>query len=120
MFVDKAEIILKAGNGGHGGMSFRREKYVPNGGPDGGNGGHGGNIVFMADNGFRTLMEFKYKRKHKAENGENGTGCRSTGKTGEDLIIKVPVGTIIKDKETGRIICDLSEHGQKYRVAEGG
>ncbi|MDD3306782.1 MAG: GTPase ObgE [Acetobacterium sp.] len=120
MFVDKAEIILKAGNGGHGGMSFRREKYVPNGGPDGGNGGHGGNIVFMADNGFRTLMEFKYKRKHKAENGENGTGGRSTGKTGEDLIIKVPVGTIIKDKETGRIICDLSEHGQKYRVAEGG
>jgi len=120
MFVDKAEIILKAGNGGHGGMSFRREKYVPNGGPDGGNGGHGGNIVFMADNGFRTLMEFKYKRKHKAEHGENGTGGRSTGKTGEDLIIKVPVGTIIKDKETGRIICDLSEHGQKYRVAEGG
>lgn len=120
MFVDKAEIILKAGNGGHGGMSFRREKYVPNGGPDGGNGGHGGNIIFMADSGFRTLMEFKYKRKHKAENGENGTGCRSTGKTGEDLIIKVPVGTIIKDKETGRVICDLSEHGQKYRVADGG
>lgn len=120
MFVDKAEIILKAGNGGHGGMSFRREKYVPNGGPDGGNGGHGGNIVFMADDGFRTLMEFKYKRKHKAESGENGTGGRSTGKTGEDLIIKVPVGTIVKDKETGKIICDLSENGQKYRVAEGG
>ncbi len=120
MFVDKAEIILKAGNGGHGGMSFRREKYVPNGGPDGGNGGHGGNIVLMADNGFRTLMEFKYKRKHKAESGGNGTGGRSTGKTGEDLILKVPVGTIVKDKETGRVICDLSEHGQKFRVAEGG
>jgi GTP-binding protein len=120
MFVDKAEIFVKAGNGGHGGMSFRREKYVPNGGPDGGNGGHGGNVILMADNGFRTLMEFKYKRKHKAENGLNGTGGRSTGKTGEDLIIKVPVGTIVRDKETGRVICDLSEHGQTYRVAEGG
>lgn len=120
MFVDKAEIMLKAGNGGHGGMSFRREKYVPNGGPDGGNGGHGGSILFMADNGHRTLMEFKYKRKLKAENGGNGSGCRSAGKTGEDLIVKVPVGTVIKDKETGHIICDLSEDGQKCRVAEGG
>lgn len=120
MFVDKAEIILKAGNGGHGGVSFRREKYVPMGGPDGGHGGHGGNIVFMADQGYRTLMEFKYKRKHKAENGENGTGGRSTGKSGEDLIIKVPVGTLVKDKETGRVICDLSKNGQKFDVAEGG
>lgn len=120
MFVDKAEIILKAGNGGHGGVSFRREKYVPMGGPDGGHGGHGGSIIFMADHGLRTLMEFKYKRKHKAENGENGTGGRSSGKSGEDLIIKVPVGTIVKDKETGRIICDLSEDGEKYRVADGG
>ncbi|MGL4606462.1 MAG: GTPase ObgE [Eubacteriaceae bacterium] len=120
MFVDKAEILVKAGNGGHGGMTFRREKYVPNGGPDGGNGGHGGDIVFMSDEGYRTLMEFKYKRKHKAENGENGSGGRSTGKTGEDLIIKVPVGTLIKDKETGRLICDLSENGQTFVVAEGG
>ncbi|KNZ40967.1 GTPase ObgE [Acetobacterium bakii] len=120
MFVDKAEIILKAGNGGHGGVSFRREKYVPMGGPDGGHGGHGGNIVFVADQGYRTLMEFKYKRKHKAENGENGTGGRSAGKSGEELIIKVPVGTLIKDKETGRVICDLSENGQSFRVAEGG
>lgn len=120
MFVDKAEIIVKAGNGGHGGMTFRREKYVPNGGPDGGNGGHGGHIIFMADSGYRTLMEFKYKRKHKAESGENGSGGRSSGKTGEDLIIKVPVGTLIKDKETGRLICDLSESGQRFTVAEGG
>jgi GTP-binding protein len=120
MFVDKAEIILKSGNGGHGGVSFRREKYVPLGGPDGGHGGHGGNIVFVADSGYRTLMEFKYKRKHKAQNGENGTGGRSSGKSGEELIIKVPVGTLIKDKETGRIICDLSIDGQSFQVAEGG
>jgi len=120
MFVDKAEIILIAGNGGHGGVSFRREKYVPMGGPDGGHGGHGGNIVFMADQGYRTLMEFKYKRKHKAESGEMGTGGRSAGKSGSDLIIKVPVGTIVKDKETGQILCDLSIDGQKFTVAQGG
>ncbi|WKY48864.1 GTPase ObgE [Eubacteriaceae bacterium ES3] len=120
MFIDQAEIYVKAGDGGHGGMSFRREKYVPNGGPDGGNGGRGGNIVFMADNGHRTLMEFKYKRKQKAENGGNGTGGRSSGKDGGDLIIKVPVGTMVKNKETGQIICDLSEDGQSFVVAEGG
>ncbi|HEY5556509.1 GTPase ObgE [Acetobacterium sp.] len=120
MFVDKAEIILIAGNGGHGGVSFRREKYVPMGGPDGGHGGYGGSIVFMADQGYRTLMEFKYKRKHKAENGENGFGGRSAGKSGSELIIKVPVGTIIKDKETGQVLCDLSLDGQKFTVAHGG
>ena len=120
MFVDKAEIILIAGNGGHGGVSFRREKYVPMGGPDGGHGGYGGSIVFMADQGYRTLMEFKYKRKHKAENGENGFGGRSAGKSGSELIIKVPVGTIIKDKETGQVLCDLSVDGQKFTVAHGG
>jgi len=120
MFVDKAEIILVAGNGGHGGVSFRREKYVPMGGPDGGHGGHGGSIILMADNGLRTLVEFKYKRKHKAENGENGTSGQSSGKSGDDLIIKVPVGTLVKDKETGRVICDLSENGQKYQIVDGG
>ena len=120
MFVDKAEIILIAGNGGHGGVSFRREKYVPMGGPDGGHGGYGGSIVFMADQGYRTLMEFKYKRKHKAENGENGFGGRSAGKSGSELIIKVPVGTIIKDKETRQVLCDLSVDGQKFTVAHGG
>ncbi|MBC3797971.1 GTPase ObgE [Acetobacterium tundrae] len=120
MFVDKAEIILVAGSGGHGGVSFRREKYVPMGGPDGGHGGHGGSIILMADNGLRTLVEFKYKRKHKAENGENGTSGQSSGKSGEDLIIKVPVGTLVKDKETGRVICDLSENGQKYQIVDGG
>ncbi|WKY45834.1 GTPase ObgE [Eubacteriaceae bacterium ES2] len=120
MFIDQAEIFVKAGDGGHGGMSFRREKYVPNGGPDGGNGGRGGNIIFVADNGHRTLVEFKYKRKQKAESGSNGSGGRSSGKDGQDLIIKVPVGTIVKNKVTGRVICDLSEDGEKAVVAEGG
>lgn len=120
MFVDKAEIFLKAGDGGHGGMSFRREKYVPNGGPDGGDGGHGGDIVLMADDSLRTLAPFKYKRKYKADNGGNGTGGRSSGKSIEDLIIKVPLGTIIKNRETGRIICDLSKNGQRFIAAKGG
>ncbi len=120
MFVDKAEIFLKAGDGGHGGMSFRREKYVPNGGPDGGDGGKGGNIVFVADQSLRTLAPFKYKRKYKADNGGNGSGGRSSGKSVEDLVIKVPVGTIIKNRESNRIICDLSEDGQRFIGAQGG
>jgi len=120
MFVDKAEIILIAGNGGHGGVSFRREKYVPMGGPDGGHGGYGGSIVFMADQGYRTLMEFKYKRKHKAENGENGFGGRSAGKSGSEVILKVPVGTLVKDKETGQLLCDLSVDQQQFTVVHGG
>lgn len=120
MFVDKAEIFLKAGDGGHGGMSFRREKYVPNGGPDGGDGGHGGDIVFMADHSLRTLAAFKYKRKYKAENGGNGTGGRSSGKSAETLLIRLPVGTIIKNSETGQIIGDLSEEGQRFVAVAGG
>ena len=120
MFVDQAQIYVTAGNGGHGGMSFRREKYVPNGGPDGGNGGRGGNVIVQADNGLRTLLAFKYRKKYKAESGGNGTGGRSTGKSGEDLLIKVPVGTVVKDKTTGRILCDLSEDGESCIVAQGG
>ncbi len=120
MFVDKAEIFLKAGDGGHGGMSFRREKYVPNGGPDGGDGGQGGNIVFVADQSLRTLAPFKYKRKYKADNGGNGTGGQRSGKSVEDLIIKVPLGTIIKNSETNQIICDLSEPGQRFVATRGG
>ncbi len=120
MFVDQAQIYVTAGNGGHGGMSFRREKYVPNGGPDGGNGGRGGNVILMADAGLRTLLAFKYRKKYKAESGCNGTGGRSTGKSGSDLIIKVPVGTIAKDRTTGRIICDLSQDGESCIVAQGG
>lgn len=101
-------------------MSFRREKYVPNGGPDGGNGGRGGNVIVQADSGLRTLLAFKYRKKYKAESGGNGTGGRSTGKSGEDLLIKVPVGTVVKDKTTGRILCDLSGDGESCIVAQGG
>lgn len=120
MFVDQAQIYVTAGNGGHGGMSFRREKYVPNGGPDGGNGGRGGNVIVQADSGLRTLLAFKYRKKYKAESGGNGAGGRSTGKSGEDLLIKVPVGTVVKDKTTGRILCDLSGDGESCIVAQGG
>jgi GTP-binding protein len=120
MFIDQAQVYVTAGNGGHGGMSFRREKYVPNGGPDGGNGGRGGDIIFAADAGMRTLLPFKYKKKYKAESGMNGTGNRSTGKSGEDLIIKVPVGTLIKDRETGAILFDLNADGQQFTAARGG
>ena len=120
MFIDQAQIYLTAGNGGHGGMSFRREKYVPNGGPDGGNGGRGGNVIFLANKDLRTLMPFKYRKKYKAENGKNGTGSRSAGKSGEDLIIKVPVGTVIKDKQTGKILFDLNQDKQEVIVVRGG
>lgn len=120
MFVDKALIYVTAGNGGHGGMSFRREKYEPNGGPDGGNGGHGGNIILKADKSLRTLLPFKYRKKYKAESGENGSAKKSTGKTGNDLTISVPVGTVVIDKDTGKAIYDLKEDGETFIAAKGG
>lgn len=120
MFVDKALIYVTAGNGGHGGMSFRREKYEPNGGPDGGNGGRGGNVILQADAGLRTLLPFKYRKKYKAESGGNGTGGRSAGKAGQDLIIKVPVGTVVIDKESGKAIYDLKKDGEQFIAARGG
>lgn len=120
MLVDKALIYLTAGNGGHGGMSFRREKYEPNGGPDGGNGGKGGDIILRADKNLRTLLPFKYKKKYKAQSGENGSSKRSTGKSGEDLFIDVPVGTVVFDKETEKPIYDLKEDGEVFIVAHGG
>lgn len=108
MFVDIANIKIKAGNGGNGCVSFHTEKYVAAGGPDGGNGGKGGNIVFVVDDNLSTLLDFRYKRKYSAQNGADGSGRNCTGKNGEDLIIKVPRGTIIKDANTGRIMADLS------------
>lgn len=120
MFIDSAQIYVTAGNGGHGGMSFRREKYVPNGGPDGGNGGRGGNVILQADKDLRTLLAFKYRKKYKAESGRNGTGGRSTGKSGDDLIIDVPVGTVVKDKTSDAIIGDLKADGETLVVAVGG
>ena len=120
MFVDKAQIFIKSGKGGDGSVSFRREPYVPQGGPDGGNGGRGGSVVFLADRNLRTLMDFRYKKKYVAENGENGRGKQQYGKDAEDLVIKVPVGTVIKDVSTGNIMADLKEDGQRFVAAKGG
>ena len=120
MFVDKAKIFIKAGDGGDGAVSFRREKYVSAGGPDGGDGGVGGNIVFAVDEGLRTLMDFKYERKFLAENGERGKKKNMRGKNGEDRIIKVPPGTVIKDFETGRVAADMREGGRTLLTGGGG
>jgi len=120
MFVDKAEIFVKSGKGGDGRVSFRREKYVPDGGPDGGDGGTGGSIYALVDSSMRTLMDFRYKRKYAADPGENGGKKNRFGKDAEDLIIKVPPGTIIKEKETGRVIADMTEPGDKKIIASGG
>ena len=103
-FVDKARIIIKAGNGGDGCASFHREKYVSHGGPDGGDGGRGGNVVFLADENMNTLLDFKFARFFRAQNGENGRGNMQYGKSGENLVIKVPVGTRVRDVESGKII----------------
>lgn len=119
MFVDIAKIKIKAGNGGNGAVSFRREKYVAAGGPDGGDGGKGGNIVFKVDDNLSTLADFRYKRKYTASNGENGSGGRKNGRGGEDLIIKVPRGTIIREVESGAIMADMSDNDE-FIAAKGG
>ncbi len=119
MFVDKAKIRVKAGDGGDGAVSFYREKYVAAGGPDGGNGGKGGDIIFVIDDNFSTLIDFKYKKKYAAQRGENGGAKHCTGKNGEDLIIKVPRGTLVRDANTGRIIADLSKKDRQI-IAKGG
>lgn len=110
MFIDTAKIYIKAGNGGNGAVSFHREKYVANGGPDGGDGGRGGNIIFVADRNLNTLMDFRYKRKFVANNGEDGRGKRCNGKSAEDLVIKVPIGTVITECESGRVVADISDY----------
>ncbi|MGB9780077.1 GTPase ObgE [Caldanaerobacter sp.] len=120
MFIDTARIYIKAGDGGNGFISFRREKYVPYGGPDGGDGGKGGDVIFIADPNLSTLLDFKYKRKYVAENGENGKSKNQYGKNGEDLYIKVPVGTTIVNDETGELIADLTKPYQKAIVLRGG
>ena len=119
MFVDIAKIHLKAGKGGDGAVSFHREKYVAAGGPDGGDGGRGGDIVFRADSNLSTLADFRYKRKYAAENGQNGGASRCTGKSAPNLVISVPVGTLVKDAETGRIIADISDD-EPVVIAKGG
>ena len=120
MFIDKARIYVEAGNGGDGMSSFRREKFVEKGGPNGGNGGRGGNVVLRADNSLNTLIDFRYKRKFIAKNGDKGGVSNMTGRRGEDVIIKVPLGTVVRDDETNIMIADLTEDGQEFIAAKGG
>jgi GTP-binding protein len=120
MFIDQATIHVKAGNGGNGVVSFRREKFVPKGGPDGGNGGNGGSVIIRADQQLSTLMDFRYKRKYAAQNGAHGQGACKTGRSGDDIIIRVPAGTVIKDATSGHVLADLVDSGQEIVVARGG
>ena len=119
-FVDETRIKVEAGDGGSGCVSFRREKYVPRGGPDGGDGGDGGHVFMVADENLNTLVDYRFVRFHKAERGENGRAKDQTGARGEDIILRVPVGTRIADEDTGEVITDLVSHGQKQMVAQGG
>ena len=120
MFTDYTKIIIKSGDGGNGAATFRREKYVAAGGPDGGDGGKGGDIYFQVDKDKNTLIDFRYNKKFKAENGENGSGSHCNGKYGKDLYIKVPIGTIVKDVETGKVVADLSNPDQTELILKGG
>lgn len=120
MLIDYARINVRSGNGGNGAMSFRREKYVANGGPDGGDGGRGGNVYLKVNKDMDTLLEFRYKKKFKAEDGKKGEGARRTGKSGEDLYIPVPKGTIVRDIDKDVVIADLSKDNQEFLVAKGG
>ena len=119
-FVDEVTIQVKAGDGGNGCCSFRREKYIPFGGPDGGDGGDGGDVFLCADEGLNTLVDFRHERSFRAENGEAGKGEKRTGKSGDDLIVRVPTGTIISDEDTGEIIGEVLAHGEQILVAKGG
>ncbi len=119
-FVDEARIQVEAGNGGKGCVSFRREKYIPKGGPDGGDGGNGGSIYLLADVNLNTLVDFRHKRRHRAEHGKSGMGSNMTGRGGQDLLVPVPVGTRVFDDETGELIGELLENGQRLVVAQGG
>lgn len=120
MFIDRAKIHIKAGDGGNGKVAFHREKYITSGGPDGGDGGKGGDIVFVADEDLRTLIDFKYKKKYAAEPGEHGGTGNCSGKSGKELVIKVPPGTLIKDQNTGRILADMTKTDQRVVIAKGG
>lgn len=120
MFVDKVKIFVRSGKGGDGHVSFRREKYVPNGGPDGGDGGRGGHVIFEVDPGCNTLMKFRHQRHYKATDGENGGKKRCHGKDAEDMVIKVPLGTVIREAETGHVITDLHKVGQREIIFKGG
>lgn len=120
MFVDRVKVYVKGGDGGNGMVAFRREKYVPKGGPAGGDGGKGADVIFEVDEGLRTLMDFRYQRHFKAPKGENGKSKNQHGKNAKDLIVKVPPGTVVKDEDTGEIIADLVHHGDRAVIARGG
>lgn len=120
MFADRATIIIKSGKGGNGHVSFRREKYVPNGGPDGGDGGKGGDVIFVVDEGLNTLTDFRHRRKFAAEPGQEGGKKNCHGKNGQDLILKVPAGTVIKDAESGKVIADMSGDNKRQVILKGG
>ena len=119
-FVDEAEIRVEAGDGGAGTVSFRREKYVPDGGPDGGDGGDGGSVYLVADENLNTLIDYRFEKFHRAERGKNGQSSDCTGRKGADLEVKVPVGTRATDTETGELLGDLTKHGQRLKAAQGG
>lgn len=120
MFIDQATINVKSGNGGNGVVSFRREKYIPKGGPDGGNGGNGGSIIIRADKQLTTLMDFRYRRKYTAPDGDRGQGANKTGKSGEDIVLRVPAGTIINDQGSGKQLADLISHEDQIIIVRGG
>ena len=119
-FVDEATIHVEAGKGGNGSVSFRREKYIPKGGPDGGDGGDGGSVYLVADSGLNTLVDFRHQRRHRAESGQQGMGRNCTGKSGSDLFVKVPIGTRVKDVDTEEVIGEVLRHGEQLLVAKGG
>jgi len=119
-FVDEATINIQAGNGGNGCISFRREKYIPFGGPDGGDGGDGGSVFLVGDTNLNTLVDFRHRRNYRAENGQRGQGSNCTGKGGDDCFIRVPLGTIVKDEETDEVIGEVLRHEQRLLVGQGG
>ncbi|MDR7550249.1 MAG: GTPase ObgE, partial [Armatimonadota bacterium] len=118
--IDRARVYVKAGDGGRGCVSFRREKFVPKGGPDGGDGGAGGSVVFVADASRSTLVDFRYRQHFRAPRGGHGEGARRTGRSGPDLVVPVPVGTIVRDAQTGEVLADLAQDGQRAVIARGG
>ncbi len=120
MFIDRARVYVKGGDGGNGMSSFRREKYVPNGGPSGGDGGKGADVILVADKNVNTLMDFRYKRMFRADAGENGMSANKHGRGRDSLYIKVPMGTVVKDEESGKVYCDLTQDGQEFLIAKGG
>jgi Obg family GTPase CgtA len=120
MFYDQAKIYVKGGDGGAGAVAFRREKYVPEGGPSGGDGGRGGDVVFVGDEGLRTLVDFRYKRHYKGDRGDHGHAKNMSGRSGEDFILRIPVGTVVLNDDTGELVADIIEHGQRVVVAAGG